>query len=86
MNTFGYISKLELDLDFPDKDSIEIKNYKSKFEDLFSTIVASTESIKSNENTMAALSAGTYNISSESLANTLVNNSAIVDNYLNNYF
>jgi hypothetical protein len=45
-NVFGYISKLELDLDFPDKDAIEVKNYVTKFEDLFSTIVAQTEAMK----------------------------------------
>ena len=39
-DAFGYISHIELNLDKPEEDSIEIKNYKSKFEDLFSTIVA----------------------------------------------
>lgn len=86
VNTFGYISKLELELDFPDKDTIEIKNYKSKFEDLFSSIVASTESIKSNEALLSSLSAGTYNISGLSLAEAFTNNPTIVNNYLDNYF
>jgi hypothetical protein len=36
----GYISGLELDLDNYVNDKIEVKNYKTKFEDLFSTIVA----------------------------------------------
>lgn len=44
----GYISELELDLDKPWEDSITIQNYKTKFEDLFSTIVASTEQMKTN--------------------------------------
>jgi len=39
-NTFGYISGLELDLDNCQNDTMEVKNYKTKFEDLFSTIVA----------------------------------------------
>jgi hypothetical protein len=39
-NVFGYISGLELDLDNYSNDKIEVKNYKTKFEDLFSTIVA----------------------------------------------
>lgn len=86
VNTFGYISKLELDLDFPDKDQIEVKNYKSKFEDLFSSIVASTESLKANEGTLAALAGGTYTIAEAGLANTLAMNSNIMDSYLDNYF
>jgi len=45
-DTFGYISRLNLDLDAPWKDTIEVRNYKTKFEDLFSTIVASTEEMK----------------------------------------
>jgi len=40
---------MELKLDAPWEDSIEVKNYKNKFEDLFSTIVASSESMKKNE-------------------------------------
>ena len=45
----GYISRIELDLDHPWQDKIEVKNYRTKFEDLFSTIVASTEAMKKNE-------------------------------------
>lgn len=48
-NVMGYVSNLELDLDHPWEDSIEIKNYKTKFEDLFTKIVASTEAMKANE-------------------------------------
>ena len=44
----GYISELELVLDKPWEDSVIIQNYKTKFEDLFSTIVASTEQMKTN--------------------------------------
>lgn len=47
-NIFGYISELELVLESPWEDKIIIKNYKTKFEDLFSSIVASTEQMKSN--------------------------------------
>ena len=42
-NVLGYISGMTLDLDNPDQDNIEVKNYKTKFEDLFSTITAQTE-------------------------------------------
>lgn len=47
-NTKGYISEITLDLDNPDQDSYNIKNYKTKFEDLFSTITAQTEEMKKN--------------------------------------
>ena len=53
-NVLGYISKVDLDLDMPSNDSIEVKNYKTKFEDLFSTIVAQTEQMKKNEATISA--------------------------------
>lgn len=47
-NVQGYISELELDLENPWEDSITVQNYKTKFEDLFSTIVASSEQMKTN--------------------------------------
>lgn len=47
-NVMGYISAVELNLDNPWEDSITIQNYKNKFEDLFSNIVAQTESMQSN--------------------------------------
>lgn len=45
----GYISQITLVLDNPKDDEIQIQNYKTKFEDLFSTITASSETIKSNQ-------------------------------------
>ena len=45
-NVQGYVSEVTLNLDRPWEDSIEIKNYKTKFEDLFTKIVASTEAMK----------------------------------------
>ena len=47
-NVQGYISELELNLENPWEDKVTIQNYKTKFEDLFSTIVASTEQMKTN--------------------------------------
>lgn len=44
----GYISEIELNLENPWEDSVTVKNYKTKFEDLFSSIVASTEQMKTN--------------------------------------
>lgn len=45
----GYISNVNLNLDKPWEDTIEVKNYKNKFEDIFTTIVAQTESMEKNE-------------------------------------
>ena len=50
-DVYGYISELELDLDHPWQDSITIQNYKNKFEDIFSTITAQTESMQRREYT-----------------------------------
>lgn len=61
-NIQGYISELELDCDNPENDKIEIKNYKTKFEDLFSSIVAQTEAMKK--------SAYTINLASQAFTST----------------
>ena len=54
----GYISSLTLSLDKPWEDKAEIKNYTTKFEDLFSTIVAQTAAMqKSTQGLNAALQA-----------------------------
>ena len=45
----GYISKITLKLDKCWEDSLEIKNYETKFEDIFTTMVVQTESMKKNE-------------------------------------
>jgi len=47
-NVMGYISEVNLDLDKPWEDTYVVKNYKTKFEDLFSSIVAQTEAMKKN--------------------------------------
>lgn len=44
----GYITELHLKLDSPKDDSITIDNYKTKFEDLFSTIIAQTQQMQKN--------------------------------------
>lgn len=47
-NVEGYISELELHLESPWEDKVTVKNYKTKFEDLFGRIVASSEEMKTN--------------------------------------
>lgn len=55
-NARGYISQIELNLDQPWEDRIEVKNYKNKFEDLFSTIVAQTEAMQAAEPVLSSAS------------------------------
>ena len=55
-NVQGYISHLDLKLDAPWEDTIEVKNYKTKFEDLFSSIMASTQTVQKNEHLFTGLS------------------------------
>ena len=48
-NVQGYVSQVNMHLDAPWEDTIKIKNYKTKFEDLFTKIVASTEQMKKSQ-------------------------------------
>ena len=73
-NVMGYISGIELKLDTPWEDSIEIKNYKTKFEDLFTSIVASTEAMKKNSAAItyaASAFTATGNLTSNVLQNSI---------------
>lgn len=45
----GYVSGISLALDDPKEDSLTIQNYKTKFEDLFSSITASSEAMRVNK-------------------------------------
>ena len=45
----GYVSEVTLKLDQPQNDSVKVQNYKTKFEDLFNTIVAQSEAMKTNK-------------------------------------
>ena len=45
-NVQGYISEVNLNLDSPNNDIYEIKNYKTKFEDLFANIVAQSQEMQ----------------------------------------
>ena len=85
-NAFGYISSVTLNLDKVTDDSIEVKNYKTKFEDLFSNIVAQTESMKRTENLMAASVTGTVPLSLEGIQQSFNNNIDFVTQFLDNYF
>lgn len=85
-NVFGYISSISLDLDRPQNDTIELKNYTSKFEDLFSQIIAQTEQMQRNENLLGPISRGVYSLSPTGLISTLENNTEAVVNFLKENF
>lgn len=73
----GYISGLSYQLDNPSKDSITIANYKTKFEDLFSSISAQNEAMKQNQtsyNIAAASFTSSGEVEQDVLQNTLDNN------------
>lgn len=72
-NVQGYISDIDLDLDEPWNDSVTVQNYKSKFEDLFSTIVAQTEAMKKSEYTISL--AGSLFMSNGQLSGQVVQDS-----------
>lgn len=69
-NVQGYISSITINCDNPNEDSIEIKNYKSKFEDIFSTIVAQTVSMQKNAYALDVIS-GAFNSGGIISQNTL---------------
>ena len=81
-NVFGYISQLDLDLDAPWNDQLEVKNYKTKFEDLFSTIVASSESMRQNQSSILAAAEGTITPQPETVLKMVIDNSSMLQNYL----
>ena len=71
-NVFGYISSIELDLDHPWEDSVEVKNYTNKFEDLFSSITAQTEAMKKSSGMMAGFASGNFPMAlDQSIVNTV---------------
>ena len=69
-NVLGYIAELNLDLDHPWEDTIDVKNYKTKFEDLFTKIVASTEQMKANA-TVYNKAAAAFNFAGDIKSDTL---------------
>lgn len=71
-DAWGYVSGVTLDLDHPEKDTIEIQNYTNKFEDLFTTIVAQTEEMKKTGYIVDTIS-NTFSSDGTLSANTLQN-------------
>ena len=70
----GYVSEVKINLDAAQNDELVIKNYKTKFEDLFTSIVAQTESMQKNANVIAMAAATftpTGTISPDVMANSI---------------
>ena len=73
-NVLGYVNGITLNLDQPWNDEYEVKNYKTKFEDLFSCIVASSEQMKTNAivyNKAASAFASNGTIKADNIQETL---------------
>ena len=72
----GYVSGIVLKLDSPKEDELTISNYKTKFEDLFSTITASSEAMKNNKRSYDIASSAFVGgqLSGSILQQALVNN------------
>ena len=81
----GYISGIKLALDRPQDDELVIQNYKTKFEDLFSTITASSEAIKNNQ-VAYDIAAGGFTPNGQIAGSVLqdsINNNNVSFNYSN---
>lgn len=76
---WGYISEIELSLDKPWEDKITIKDYKTKFEDLFTEITAAAATIKTN-GAAYDKAAAAFSVSSEAVINE-----STMQNTLNRY-
>ena len=79
----GYISGITYKLSNPQDDEIEIKNYKTKFEDLFSTITASSEAMRNNQ-VAYNIAAGSFNADG-TIEGSVLQNSILSNNIAMNY-
>lgn len=79
MNFFGekgIVTEINYNLDSPQEDQITISNYKTKFEELFSTIIASSEQMKTSGYTYERAAAAvlpTGEIDPDTLQRTMTN-------------
>lgn len=88
-NVQGYISHIEMMLDTPWNDTIEVKNYKTKFEDLFSSIVAQTSAMEKKSfsyDVAAAAFNSDGSLTNEAVEKMLSENAAIFNAFLDSHF
>ena len=79
----GYVSEITLCLDKAQDDEVKIKNYKTKFEDLFSTITASSEAMRNNQ-VAYNIAANGFN-SDGTIEGSVLQNSILNNNISMNY-
>lgn len=75
-----FVSEIEFCLDNPEETSVRVQNYRSRFDDIFQKVVASTESLKLNEKIYDRSSNFTTDqqINVDILQNSLLNNNLIL--------
>lgn len=75
-----FISEIKYTLDKPEQIEITVQNFKSRFDDLFQRVIASSESLKLNEKiyNRAAFFKEDMTISTDILQKTLLENSLIL--------
>lgn len=79
------VSEVTYNLDSPEKNSIQIQNYSTQFEDLFSRLNASIQSLALNQNTYAKAEnfTGTGALTYESLQQSFDRNKALSESSVN---
>lgn len=79
------VSEVTYNLDSPEKNSIQIQNYSTQFEDLFSRLNASIQSLTLNQNTYAKAEnfTGTGALTYESLQQSFDRNKALSESSAN---
>ena len=79
------VSEVSYNLDSPEKNSIQIQNYSTQFEDLFSRLNASIQSLTLNQNTYAKAEnfTGTGALTYESLQQSFDRNKALSESSAN---
>lgn len=79
------VSEVTYNLDSPEKNSIQIQNYSTQFEDLFSKLNASIQSLTLNQNTYAKAEnfTGTGALTYESLQQSFDRNKALSESSAN---
>ena len=79
------VSEVTYNLDSPEKNSIQIQNYSTQFEDLFSRLNASIQSLTLNQNTYAKAEnfTGTGALTYESLQQSFDRNKALSESNAN---
>lgn len=88
-NVQGYISEVSLKLDHIYEDSVVLKNYRNKFEDLFSSIVAQSEEMKKSAYALSVLTSALTAeglLKLDTLSGTINENFSVLNSYVDARF